>query len=121
MLNKRKPAARKGHVVLVNASKVVKKGQPKNYIPQDGVVRIASAFNEGQAVDGHVAVVAIDKLREADYNLGPSRWVTEGNATEQHDIADLVTTLKRLSAQSSDLDRSLLALLRPLTEHSSES
>ena len=36
VLSKRKPEARKGKIVLVNASRRVGKGRPKNYIPEDG-------------------------------------------------------------------------------------
>ena len=39
VLNKRKPAARKGKIVLVNASRRVTKGKPKNYIAEADVSR----------------------------------------------------------------------------------
>jgi type I restriction enzyme M protein len=35
VLNRRKPAARKDKIALLNASKRVKKGKPKNYIPEE--------------------------------------------------------------------------------------
>ena len=52
VLNKRKPAARKDKIVLLNASRRVKKGQPKNYIPEDDIRPLAAAYLKGEPVDG---------------------------------------------------------------------
>ena len=49
VLSKRKPGARKGKIVLVNASRRVRKGRPKNYIPEEDIRPIASAFLKGNA------------------------------------------------------------------------
>src|SRR6185436_12863518 len=43
-LNRSKPTRRQGKLFLVNASQVVEKGDPKNFIPAAGVARIAMAF-----------------------------------------------------------------------------
>lgn len=119
VLNKRKPAARKGRVVLVNAGRIVNKGQPKNYIPEEGITRIASLFNEGAAVEGDVAIVDAAQLRESDYNLSPSRWVSEKNTVSSDDLPSLVDELRVLSAQAAQIDATLFTLLRPLTERES--
>ena len=37
VLSKRKPAARKGKIVLLNASRRLRKGRPKNYIPEEDI------------------------------------------------------------------------------------
>jgi type I restriction enzyme M protein len=43
-LNKAKPKERKNKVFLVNASQVFEKGDPKNFIPDDGIQRIADTL-----------------------------------------------------------------------------
>jgi len=43
VLSKRKPAARKGKIVLLNASRRVQKGRPKNFIPEDAIRSLAAA------------------------------------------------------------------------------
>ena len=75
VLNKRKPAARKDKIVLLNASKRLKKGKPKNYIPEDAIRPLAAAYLKGEPVDGEIAVITGKQAEEADYNLSPSRWV----------------------------------------------
>ncbi len=71
VLNKRKPAARKDKIVLLNASKRLKKGKPKNYIPEDAIRPLAAAYLKGEPVDGEIAVITRQQAEEADYNLEP--------------------------------------------------
>ena len=52
VLSKRKPAARKDKIVLLNASRRVRKGRPKNYIPEEDIRPLAAAFTEGRAGRG---------------------------------------------------------------------
>ena len=52
VLNKRKPAARKDKIVLLNASQRVKKGKPKNYIPEDAHPPARGGFSQGRAGRG---------------------------------------------------------------------
>ena len=46
-LNKAKPKERTGKLFLLNASREFAKGDPKNYIPDDAIVRIADTFKPG--------------------------------------------------------------------------
>ena len=48
VLSKRKPEARRDKIVLLNASRRVGKGRPKNYIPENDIRPIAAAFPEGR-------------------------------------------------------------------------
>jgi type I restriction enzyme M protein len=48
LLNKNKQNDRLGKLFLVNASQVVEKGDPKNFIPPAGIERIATAFKAWQ-------------------------------------------------------------------------
>ena len=89
VLNKRKPAARKDKIVLLNASKRVKKGKPKNYIPEDAIRPLAAAYLKGEPVEGEIAVITRQQVEEADYNLSPSRWVGRASEENGDNIADL--------------------------------
>lgn len=86
VLNKRKPAAKKDRIVLMNASRVVKKGQPKNFIPEDKIRPLAAAFLAAEPIEGQIAVISRDRAGEADYNLSPSRWVTGAPSTDDLDL-----------------------------------
>ena len=69
VLSKRKPPARKDRIVLLNASRRVRKGRPKNYIPEKDIRPLAAIFLNGEPVEGAVAVITREQAEEADYNL----------------------------------------------------
>lgn len=114
VLNKRKSAARKGKIVLLNASKRVKKGKPKNYIPEDAIRPLAAAFLKGEPVEGEIAVITRLQAEEADYNLSPSRWVGQTNDVEHRSLKDIFADLLKLDDQAREIDNSLMKILARL-------
>jgi len=114
VLNKRKAAARKDRIVLFNATRRVKKGRPKNYIPEEDIRPIAAAYLKSEPVDGEVAVISRAQAAEADYNLSPSRWVGPTSNEAQGEVGELASQLELLSAEQVRLDAQLVKLLRPL-------
>jgi type I restriction enzyme M protein len=116
LLNKRKPPARQGRIVLLNASKRFKKGRPKNYLPDDAIRPLASMYLKGEAVDGEMAVITLALAAEADYNLSPSRWVGQAEAISTADISSLIKRLESLASDIQLADRQLLQLLGGLAK-----
>ncbi len=116
VLSKRKPEARKDKIVLVNASRRVGKGRPKNFIPQEDIRPIASAFLKGEPVEGEVAVITREQAVEADYNLSPSRWVGQAEETQLRSITSMIDELRDLNNQDVELSNHLMDMLAPLTE-----
>ena len=111
VLSKRKPEARKGKIVLLNASRRVGKGRPRNYIPEDDIRPIAAAFLKGEAVDGEVAVITREQAQEADYNLSPSRWVGQADTVDQRPISEIIADMQRLDDEAREIDVSLARML----------
>lgn len=114
VLSKRKPAARKGKIVLLNASRRFKKGRPKNYLPEEDIRPLATMYFKGEPVEGEVAVITAEQAREADYNLSPSRWVDQVGDADHGSLEDMITELKRLSQATNDTDRLLFSILERL-------
>ena len=104
ILNKRKIAARKGKIVLLNLSKRFRKGRPKNYLVEDELQQLADLFRAEAPVEGEVGIITNEDAAGADYNLSPSRWVSQGEATEAVDISKLLDALDALSARESALE-----------------
>ncbi|PLU62901.1 XRE family transcriptional regulator [Sinorhizobium medicae] len=116
VLNKRKPAARKDKIVLLNASKQLKKGKPKNYIPEDAIRPLATAYLKGEAVDSEIAVITRQQAEEADYNLSPSRWVGQSSSTEVGSVSALVRELSELDRETHRLSAAISKLLAGLID-----
>jgi type I restriction enzyme M protein len=96
VLNKHKPASRQGKIVLLNASRRFSKGRPKNYLPEDEIRPLAAMFLAGAPVEGEVAVITTEQAREADYNLGPSRWVVGSTTDESATLSVLIKQFQEL-------------------------
>lgn len=116
VLNKRKPAARKDRIVLLNASRRVKKGKPKNYIPEEDIRSLATTFLKSEPVEGEVAIITRGQAEEADYNLSPSRWIRQNGDVEHDSISMLLRELERLHQLDASLTGDVLKALRPLAE-----
>ena len=111
VLNKRKPKARRGKIVLLNASKRFEKGRPKNYLLDADRRGLADLFNRSEPADGEVVVITRDQAAEADFNLSPSRWVSSANDAEHRPIREIVAEFVALDEQTKAIDQSLVSLL----------
>lgn len=116
VLNKRKPAARKDKIVLFNASKHLKKGRPKNYIPEEDIRSLSGAYLKGEAVEGEIAVITRQQAEEADYNLSPSRWVGQADAEKIESISLLLEKLSSLHERDIKTTAEVLRLLKPIKD-----
>ena len=114
VLSKRKPEARQGKIVLLNASKRVRKGRPKNFIPEEDIRPLATAFVKGEPVEGEVAVITREEAEEADYNLSPSRWVGQAAGGDEADIQDIVERFESILAEEAAVSANLHTVLQKL-------
>lgn len=116
VLSKRKPVARKDKIVLLNASRHVQKGRPKNFIPEDCIRPLAAAFLKGESVENEVAVITRLQAEQADYNLSPSRWIGNEKGEELTDIPNLLASLRQLSKDIIDNDAGLFKMFARLPQ-----
>ena len=114
VLNRQKQKSRKGRIVLVNASAEFKKGQPKNYIPEAGIHKIADAFLDGRDIEKFVKVITTAEAAKNDYNLSPSRYV--GIATDEtyREIPQIVAELRTLEQKATKITKELDGILKQL-------
>ena len=111
VLSKRKPASRKDKIVLLNASRRVRKGSPKNYIPEEDIRPLADVFLKGEPVEGEVAVITREQAQEADYNLSPSRWVGQAETAVQRPINEIVAEMQRFDEEAHEVNAALARML----------
>jgi type I restriction enzyme M protein len=114
VLSKRKPATRKDKIVLLNASRRVQKGRPKNFIPEDAIRQLASAYLKGEPVEGEIAVISKKQAEEADYNLSPSRWVGATTGGDDTNLKDILERFDKIISIEADVSRDLGAALAKL-------
>ena len=110
-LNKAKPEDHKGKLFLVNASQVVEKGDPKNFIPAAGIERIAAAFLAWHEEEKFAKVVTRKQVAKEDYNLSPSRYIHVADAATHRPIAEIVEELEALDAEALEANAALREVL----------
>ncbi|NQW46379.1 MAG: N-6 DNA methylase [Planctomycetes bacterium] len=111
LLSKRKPKRRAGKMVLLNASRRFRKGQPKNFLPLDDIRAIAAMYQKGDPVKGELAVITHSQARDADFNLSPSRWAAATSSTEFGSIGSIMSELNRLDREAAAIATKLTTLL----------
>jgi type I restriction enzyme M protein len=116
VLSKRKPAARKDKIILLNASKRYLKGKPKNYLPEDQIRAIAALYQKGEACEGELVVINTEEAVKSDYNLGPSRWVGQSETLEIGSVNTLLKKLTGLDEEANRLSKSISKLLAGVSD-----
>ena len=114
VLNKRKPAARKRKITLLNASKHFKKGRPKNYLPEEDIRALAATYLKGEPVEGELAIITTQQAEEKDYNISPGLWVAQNNGTAHRPIKSIVADLLTIDKKANEIDQTLARLLATL-------
>ena len=116
VLSKRKTEERKGKIVLLNASRRVRKGRPKNYVPEDDLRSLAAAFLKGDPLEAEIAVITREQAAEADYNLSPSRWVGQSDGDTEADIGEVLRRFESILAEEALVSSNLGEALRRLRD-----
>jgi type I restriction enzyme M protein len=113
-LNKVKPQDRKNKLFLINASRVVEKGDPKNFIPTAGIERIATAFKAWQEEEKFAKVVTREQLAKEDYTILPSRYIHIAEAEAHRPIAEILEELEGLEVEAAKISAALRSALREI-------
>jgi type I restriction enzyme M protein len=100
VLNKVKPKERRGKLFLLNASREFVKGDPKNYISEDGILRIAETLTTWKEVEKYSRVVKCDEISKNDFNVSPSRYIHTGETDEYRPIVEIMEALDEIEKEA---------------------
>ncbi len=114
VLNKRKPAERKGKVLLVNGADEFVAGKAQNSLSEANVQRMANAFAAFADEDRFARVVSLDDVAKNDFNLNLTRYVQTQQAEEAIDVAAEVVKLRSLVAARNEAEAKLDKFLKEL-------
>jgi type I restriction enzyme M protein len=110
-LNKAKAKERKEKCFLLNAAREFAKGDPKNYIADDGIERIAATFRAWREEEKFSRIVDKVEIAKNDYNISPSRYIHTADGEEYRPIAEIVEELNALEEEAKTTDAALKAIL----------
>ncbi len=112
VLNRAKPKERKEKVFLLNASREFAKGDPKNYIPDDAIRRIADTFIAWKEVEKYSRIVTREEIAKNDFNISPSRYIHTGEADKYRPIAEIVEELDAMEEEAAETNAALKSIIK---------
>jgi type I restriction enzyme M protein len=114
VLNKTKPKEQKGKIFLLNASRDFIKGDPKNYLPDEAVIRIADTFMTWKEVDRYSRIVTREEIGEKDFNISPSRYIRVGEVDEYRPIVEIMEEMDTMEEEAAETNAALRRILKAI-------
>jgi type I restriction enzyme M protein len=114
VLNKAKAKERRGRLFLLNATNEFTKGDPKNYLAEDAVARIADTFNAWKEVEKYSRIVSRDEITKNDFNISPGRYIHTGESEEYRVIAEIAEELTDLASEAAQTDAALRSIFKQI-------
>lgn len=113
-LNKNKPTKLKDKIFLVNASHEFVKGDPKNYVSEEQVQKIADTYNAKTEVENFSVLVSKADVAKNDFNISPSRYIHLGGVEEYQPMEEILAELAEIEAVAKEADTNLKKILGEL-------
>jgi len=104
----------KGEILLINGSKQFTKGQPKNYLTGEHIDTIAGLYLKWKEEEGLSTIITNEQVAKEDYNLSPSRYVTQNGEDDTLSLEDAVVLLREAEEDRKEADQKLEKILDKL-------
>ena len=96
VLNRAKPAERRGKVLFVDAAQegCFRQGKARNFIDPEHVDRIVEAYEAFEDVERFAHIADLDEIEANDFNLNISRYVDTTEPVEVMSVEDALAQLR---------------------------
>jgi len=112
IINKNK--TQENEILLINASNLFEKRKSKNYIPYKSIKQISEIYHNWREEEGLSKIVTIEEITKNDYNLIPSRYITQDNGDDTLPLEDAFVLLKEAEEERREADERLNEILENL-------
>ena len=86
IINKNKPADRKGKVLFINSELEYQEGKNQNKLRDEDIQHVMDVYDAYEDERRYSKVVEMDEIRENDYNLNIRRYADTSPPPEQFDV-----------------------------------
>ena len=114
VIDRNKPADRKGNVLIVNGDKDIVEGKNQNRLSDETVARLAGAVHRYEDEELFCRVVSLDEVRENDHNLNITRYVQTDPPPPPIDVKAEVAKLRELMAERDVAEGRMVEFLEEL-------
>lgn len=112
VINKKKK--HKGEIILINASKLFAKGRPKNYLTDENIQKVYKIYSKWKDEEGIGKVIKNEEVVINDYNLSPSRYVSQNGGEEVLPIEEAIVLLREAEEERVEADKKLTGILKKM-------
>ncbi|BDI15202.1 type I restriction-modification system subunit M [Nostoc cf. commune SO-36] len=115
IFNRDKQEDRRNKVLFINASNEYQKSRNQNYLREEDITHIITAYQAFQDEEGYAKVVALEELAANEYILNINRYVlTPKDENDKIDIEAEIIKLRELEAQRAEAEKDINKYLRQL-------
>lgn len=114
LLNRDKPAERKGKVLFVHAANEYEARPKKNILTRDNIDRIVAAWRSWDDEERFARVVEFSEIKENDFNLNIARYVDTLEPEEPIDVALALSALQDAERARDEAAQRMDTILREM-------
>jgi len=114
VISNKKPAARKGRVLIVNGAEAMVAGKNQNTLSDDNVARLVSAYRKFEDEEKFCRVVSVGEIAQNDFNLNIARYVQISEEEARVDVKKELKELQRLSEERATAEKKMMKHLKEL-------
>src|SRR3989441_2162128 len=114
VLNRNKPAPRKGQFLIVNASAYFIREKPKNVLSEAGIAAVSAVYQSWETKQKLSRVVGLEEVRQADFNLSPSFFVEVNDKAIHRTLDAILADLNAARIEREHADEALSHVLKEL-------
>ena len=114
ILNKKKPAERKGKILFIDASKDYLEGKAQNHLRDEDVDKTLNTYLKYETVERYCSVCELEEIEENDFNLNISRYVDTTEPEVPVIIEDVMVELESLEIEREKNNQKLSVYLKEL-------
>jgi len=105
---------KKGEILLINASKFFSKGRPKNFLEDKHIEKVFRLYSKWKTEEGVSKVIKNDEAVKNDFNLSPSRYVSQNGGEEVLPLEEAVVLWKEAEEERTAADKQLRVMLKKM-------
>ncbi|MCT7565299.1 type I restriction-modification system subunit M [Aliarcobacter butzleri] len=114
IINKSKPQELKNKVIIIDASKEYKEGKNQNTLNPESIEKTVKAYENMQDVEKFMRIVALEEIKENDYNLNIARYIDTSEEEEIINIENVINKITDIEEKEKEIDTKLNEYLKTL-------
>jgi len=111
IFNKQKSEEKKEKILLINASKEYQEGKKQNTLSIENIKKIVNAYREFKDIEKFAKVITKEEVRQADYNLSPSRFVSVVEEEKYRPVEEIKKDLEKLEEERKKIETKVWEIL----------